>query len=224
MITLSDVKFSYGTGDETPVLNIPSWKVLLGETVFIYGPSGSGKSTFLNLLSGMLKITEGELNVFGESLHLLSGKQRDKFRASLVGQVCQDFNLIPYLNPIENIRLARYFSNLRNDSGLTEEIKNLLLRLKISDRHFSKETRYLSVGQKQRVAIARALVNRPRLLIADEPTSSLDSENGDQFMSLMMRIVSENDITLVFVSHNLDLSRHFQRVEAMKDINKMSSN
>lgn len=132
----------------------------------------------------------------------------------------QQFNLIPYLNAFDNIRLASQFSQQKKTPELHEEIQKLLSVLNISANDWYRPARHLSIGQQQRVAIARALINKPELLIADEPTSSLDPLNKEAFMGVLLSIVAENDITLVFVSHDLSLSNYFNRIESLSDINR----
>ena len=220
-INLRNVKFAYPDVPDKTVLDIDQWSVSAGELVFVQGPSGGGKSTLLNLLSGMTSPTQGEIAVLGERLDKMSRRQRDRFRANHVGYVFQQFNLIPYLNALDNILLASHFSKLKSGAALREESKALLTTLNISPSDWSKPTRSLSIGQQQRVAIARALINKPELLIADEPTSSLDQHNRDNFMSVLMSLVDEHDITLLFVSHDTALSSYFTRVEVLSDINRV---
>ena len=130
-----------------------------------------------------------------------------------------------YLNAIENIQLARYFSKLQSEpkskSSLNAEIEALLKSLNMPEKDWSKPVRTRSIGQQQRIAIARALINKPALLIADEPTSSLDQDNRDAFMALLMSIVEDNGITLLFVSHDMSLSHYFTRFESLNDINQI---
>lgn len=222
-IELSNVRFSYsGQSDET-VLHIPAWSLQNGERAFLHGPSGVGKSTLLGLLSGLLIPTEGHVTVLGQHLDQLTKRQRDRFRAEHIGYVFQQFNLIPYLNPIDNIRLANRFSTRKNKAVLSKEAKELLSMLNIEERDWSRPTRNLSIGQQQRVAIARALINKPQLLIADEPTSSLDSANRDAFMALLMSRVTETQMTMLFVSHDLALASYFNRVESLSDIKQLRS-
>ena len=218
-IKISNVCFSYPEKPHVTVLNIRSWSLAKGEHAFIFGASGGGKSTLLSLISGLLRANEGELSVFGQALNDMSGHQRDKFRADNIGYVFQQFNLIPYLNAIENIRLAHYFAKSSSQALLTENIKALLTRLNMPEENWQSPVRNLSIGQQQRIAIARALINKPALVIADEPTSSLDCENRDEFMTLLMSLVKENDITLLFVSHDMSLSHYFDRVESLNEIN-----
>lgn len=220
-ITLSNVQFSYPEQPNLPVLNIPSWSLLSGEKVFVYGPSGGGKSTLLSLLSGLLLTDEGSIHVFGQPLEKMTSRQRDKFRANNIGYVFQQFNLIPYLNAVDNIRLASYFAKSSSSVSLNNDIKVLLTTLNMPETDWNKPVRTLSIGQQQRVAIARALINKPKLLIADEPTSSLDPKNRDAFMALLMSVVEENDTALLFVSHDMSLSQYFNRVELLSDINRV---
>ena len=219
MIEISNVIFKYPVKEDKIILDIPSWSVSKGERVFIHGPSGCGKTTFLNLLSGLVSINEGKVSVFKHRFEEMSGRQRDAFRANYVGHVFQTFNLIPYLNAVDNIRLGGYFSGKAQDRDLIEQAKQALLSLGISDEYHDIQARSLSMGQQQRVAIARALINKPELLIADEPTSSLDEKNKKSFMSMMMELVMVNDITLMMVSHDTALSNYFERVEEFNSIN-----
>ena len=219
-IELSNVRFHYPEQPEQTVLNIPEWSVSNAEHVFVHGPSGVGKSTLLGLLSGLLTPSDGQLTVLGQRLDKMSNHQRDQFRAENIGYVFQEFNLIPYLSAFDNILLASRFSKKMKSKSLQRDIKHLLLPLNISETQWYKPTRNLSRGQQQRVSIARALINKPQLLIADEPTSSLDTANRDAFMSLLMDIVTEHKMTLLFVSHDLSLAHYFNRVESLCVINR----
>lgn len=222
-IELMNVRFHYPEQPNQTVLNIPSWSLSAGEQTFVHGPSGGGKSTLLNLLSGLLMPDEGQVEIFGQRLDQMTSRQRDRFRANHIGYVFQQFNLIPYLNAFDNTLLASQFSQRKKTPGLHGEIKKLLTALNIAESDWHRSTRNLSIGQQQRVAIARALINKPQLLIADEPSSSLDPINREAFMALLMSIVEDNRITLVFVSHDLSLSTYFNRVESLSDINQLES-
>lgn len=219
-IELTDIRFYYSDRPENIVLNIPSWSLSTGEQAFVQGPSGGGKSTLLGLLSGMLVPSEGKVTVLGQRLDNMSSRQRDQFRAMHIGYVFQQFNLMPYLNAIDNVLLATQFSNRKNTS-LLNEIKTLFNGLNIPEKEWNRPTRDLSIGQQQRVAIARALINKPQILIADEPTSSLDRENSEAFMRLLMPIVAENRMTLLFVSHDQSLATYFTKVESLNDFNRV---
>lgn len=219
-IGLKNVRFCYPEAPDKTILDIERWSVAPGECVFIHGPSGCGKSTLLNLLSGVLHNASGEVSVLGQRLDLMSGHQRDRFRADHIGYVFQQFNLIPYLDAIENVRLAAHFSSSRSPaSAIRKATLDLLGALRIGASDLHQAAAKLSIGQQQRVAIARALINRPELLIADEPTSSLDRDNRDSFMSMLMSLVASHNATLLFVSHDMSLSEYFNRVEALSGIN-----
>ena len=217
-ITIKDAQYCYPSQPRKMVLNISSWSVAEGEKTFLHGPSGGGKSTLLNVLSGLIQTT-GSVSVFGQSLNEISVRHRDKFRAENIGFVFQQFNLISYLDAIDNIKLASAFGSSQGGETLEREIKSLLADLNISVDEWSEPARNLSIGQQQRIAIARALINKPQLLIADEPTSSLDQVNRDIFMSLLMSIVKEHKITLLLVSHDMSLSTHFNSVVSLNEIN-----
>ena len=220
-VQLTRVQFSYGDDSQRQLLDIGQWEVTRGERVLIHGPSGSGKTTLLNILSGLLSCTRGEVSVMDQRLDQMSPKQRDQFRANNIGCVFQRFNLIPYLNAIDNIGLASTFSAGSN-TRWRNEASALLNSLMIEQTDWAKPTSNLSMGQQQRVAIARALINAPALLIADEPTSSLDSENRDNFLAILMELISKRDMTLIFVSHDMALAEHFTRLEALSDITQRS--
>lgn len=223
-IQLKDVCFAYPDTPDKMVLNVRDWSVSAREQVFVHGPSGGGKSTLLNLLSGMLQTTSGEISVLGERLDHMSNRQRDRFRADHIGYIFQQFNLIPYLNAIDNIQLAHQFSKKKTPSSLSSEITALLSTFHIDKSDWQKPVAKLSIGQQQRIAIARAMINKPEVLIADEPTSSLDQKNRDNFMSELMSLVSEHHITLLFVSHDMSLANYFDRIDALSDINQADIN
>ena len=218
-IQLNDVHFAYPEAPNADVLNIKSWSISAQDQVFVHGPSGGGKSTLLNLLSGMLTATTGEVNVLGERLDTMNARQRDRFRANHIGYIFQQFNLIPYIDAIDNIQLAHQFANKNSRSVLVDEIKSLLSTFHIPQTDWHKPVGKLSIGQQQRIAIARAMINKPQVLIADEPTSSLDQKNRDNFMSALVSLVSAQGITLLFVSHDMSLANYFGRIDALSEIN-----
>lgn len=223
-VSLQNVNFHYPDTPKNQVLSIDKWEVYPGEKLFIYGPSGCGKSTLLNLISGILLPSSGSINVLGESLEAMTDHQRNRFRANNIGYIFQNFNLIPYLNSVENIRLAHYFSSKNkpsNTTALVKKIHNLLEALNMPIESWHKPINLLSIGQQQRVAIARALINNPKLLIADEPTSSLDPYNKENFMSLLIKLCTTQKITVLFVSHDQQLNQYFTRSAALPSINKI---
>ena len=218
-IAIKSLKFGYSAGADQVVVDLPDWSTKQGEQIFLHGPSGCGKSTLLNLLSGILPSDQGEITLLGQRIDTMSARRRDQFRANNIGYIFQQFNLIDYLSAIDNIRLALRFGQTDKSNNL-EAIHKLLDTLNIgkNDRH--KIIAQLSIGQQQRIAIARALINNPAILIADEPTSSLDQANQESFMSLLMSQARSLDMTVIFVSHDLSLASHFSRVESLAEINR----
>jgi putative ABC transport system ATP-binding protein len=217
-IQLTNVRFSYPESPARTVLAIDNWQVTKQEQVFVHGPSGGGKSTLLNMLSGIITPDSGDIKVFDTSLSSLNNRQRDRFRANHIGYIFQQFNLIPYLDAIDNVQLAHRFSK-QTQTAIIEEITTLLANFDIKPIDWHKPVAQLSIGQQQRIAIVRAMINKPELLIADEPTSSLDHKNRDNFMTELMTMVAEYKTTLLFVSHDMSLASHFNRIDALADIN-----
>ena len=191
-------------------MQIAHLRVEKGETVFVYGPSGSGKSTLLNLLAGILLPQQGNISLDNVIVNRLSHRKRDAFRARHIGMVFQRFNLIPYLTVADNIKLASHFS-LRDKQYLQQRRDGLLNALQLDPEILMRPASQLSVGQQQRVAIVRALINEPELLIVDEPTSALDSDARDSFVDLLLDQIKAAQATLLFVSHDRSLARHFSR-------------
>ena len=206
-ITIEDLSYAYP--NQEPIIGIDHWHIDQGEQLFLYGPSGCGKSTLLNLMAGMLSIRQGQIKILETSLKGLSRHQRDQFRAKNIGYVFQQFNLIPYLSALDNIQLACYFS--KRSDAVDDRIHTLLNQLHIQSNDWRKPVANLSIGQQERIAIARALINQPSVLIADEPTSSLDRANRDNFMRVLMETSEQANTTLIFVSHDPDLENYFNR-------------
>lgn len=215
-----DLTFRYGGGPT--VLDIPELTVHSGERVFLYGPSGSGKTTLLGLIAGVLRPPPGALNVLGHDVGALSSAARDRFRASHIGYVFQMFNLIPYLNVRDNIALPVRINAERKqrlEGSLDEAVADAAAHLGIGEFLDAKVTQ-LSVGQQQRVAAARAILGSPELIVADEPTSSLDANRRQDFLELLFRNVEEAGSTLLFVSHDLSLADLFHRSLSLPDLNR----
>ena len=216
-IDITDLAFAYDRRADS-VLTIERWRVPAGSSTFLRGPSGSGKSTLLHLICGLLIPSRGRLHVCGQDLRQLRGHARDRFRARHIGVVFQQFNLLPYLTVLDNLRLAERFG--RTSQAL--EPRDLLRRLGLPEAVLERSAGSLSVGQQQRVAIARALINRPRLLIADEPTSALDADARDAFIGLLLELAGEGRATVLFVSHDGSLARHFDRAADLPALNRGS--
>ncbi|MBV1786656.1 ABC transporter ATP-binding protein [Marinobacterium sp. D7] len=200
------------------LLDIPRLQIETGGSLFLRGPSGSGKSTLLNLLSGVQGGYSGSISICGERLETLSAHRRDQLRADHIGLIFQQFNLLPWLSPIENVALACRFSKRRREKAkvsggtVAKEAERLLRELGLGEVVESRRrTSSLSIGQQQRVAAARALIGNPELIIADEPTSALDSEHRDRFIDLLMAETRASGASLLFVSHDASLASHFDR-------------
>jgi putative ABC transport system ATP-binding protein len=215
ILELNKLKFKYPDSIRD-VLRIPDLKILRNESVFLYGPSGSGKSTLLEILAGILVPDAGEIKVLGQALAHLSAKERDHFRAKHIGYIFQSFNLLPYLTAEENILLPLRLQNRKSEIDYFQKIVKVL---GINDVLYKKSSS-LSVGQQQRVAAARALILNPEILLADEPTSSLDYDHRERFIELLFGIAKERGTTVIFVSHDRLLEKLFDRQISIQQLNK----
>lgn len=220
-IEVTDAVFRYPKGP--CVLDVESLKVACDERVFLHGPSGSGKTTLLSLLAGVLTAQSGSVRVLGTELGALSGPRRDSFRGHHIGYIFQMFNLIPYLDVMRNITLPCRISKDRarrlGGERPEEAARRLAAGLEIDDLLDERVTA-LSVGQQQRVAAARALLGAPELVIADEPTSSLDENRRRRFLDVLFECCERAGATLVFVSHDRTLMPAFARSVALAEINR----
>jgi putative ABC transport system ATP-binding protein len=224
-VELRDVRFGWEPG--RPLLAIDHLAVEPGERVFISGPSGSGKSTLLGLIGGVLVPGSGTVRVLGESLGELSAARRDALRVDRIGFIFQMFNLLPYLSVRDNVALPCRFSARRRARALAEatdirtEAERLLGHLGLAGTGLlDRRVTELSIGQQQRVAAARALIGRPELLIADEPTSSLDADARADFIRLLMSECTAAGSAIVFVSHDRSLAGQFDRQIDLLELNK----
>ncbi|WP_068545733.1 ABC transporter ATP-binding protein [Thalassotalea crassostreae] len=221
IIDISQLTFAWDSKADFQ-FQIDDFSVVQGEKLFLRGPSGSGKTTLLSLLSGVTAGQQGHLRILDNDLSKMTSSQRDQFRADHIGVIFQMFNLIPYLTTIENVLLSCHFSPLRkkralqNSDSLDQEAIRLLSHLDMGDEHLlHKPVNELSIGQQQRVAAARALMGAPELIIADEPTSSLDADRCHSFLELLFKECEAAGSTLVFVSHDLRLKSDFDRSVAL---------
>lgn len=204
------------------LLDIAHFEIAAGERVFLRGASGSGKSTLLGLISGVLAPQAGDLHVLGEDMARAKSAARDRLRAADLGVIFQMFNLLPFLDVVSNVKLACQFSKARRariDGSVEAAARALLARLGLEDEALLKrKTGALSVGQQQRVAVARALLGGPKLVIADEPTSALNSQARAQFMSLLQGEVTRTGAALLMVSHDGSLASGFDRSLDLADL------
>ncbi|TGN40616.1 ABC transporter ATP-binding protein [Marinobacter confluentis] len=195
-------------------LGYPDVALPAGKHLFLQGPSGSGKSTLMSLIGGLIIPSSGSVHVLGTDLASLTGGQRDRFRADHMGVIFQQFNLVPYLNALDNVLLPCRLSQKRRDRSKpspTDAATFLLDALNIPESHWRRPVTGLSVGQQQRVAAARALIGAPELILADEPTSALDSDNRDRFIELLLQLAAKQQSSVVFVSHDQSLAGRFDQ-------------
>ena len=207
------------------LLDIPQFRMKQHEHVFLQGPSGCGKSTLLALVGGILILESGSLKVLGQEISDLSRSGRDVFRVDHIGFIFQLFNLLPYLSIEENVMLPLRFSSIRaKRAGSTKldrinEARRLLKDLGLEEQQEENSPVIeLSVGQQQRVAAARALIGSPELIIADEPTSSLDADLRHSFLELIFEECKKSGSTLLFVSHDSSLGDYFNSKASMEDL------
>jgi len=218
-IRLDSVRFYWSKNKDFKIF-IPELKISEGEKVLLLGESGSGKTTLLSLVSGFLSPISGDIYLNEKNINNLSARSRDQYRSDNIGIIFQQFNLLPYANVIDNIILPLYFSKVRASKIINqkETAVNLCKSLRLPDTVTDMQANNLSVGQQQRVAVARALIGNPSLVIADEPTSSLDSDAQNIFLDLMFAQIEKNNSTLLMVSHDTSLSSYFDRVIDINEI------
>ncbi|MAT16622.1 MAG: ABC transporter ATP-binding protein [Planctomyces sp.] len=206
-------------GTELPIINIEHFEIKPAEQVALVGSSGGGKTTLLHLIAGIHTPDSGEVIIDQVNLAGLSEPARDRFRAMKIGYIFQTFNLLPAFTALENVLLGMSFSGGKADRAHAIELLDEVgLKHRLSHRP-SK----LSVGEQQRVAIARALANRPKLLLADEPTASIDSRNQDNVLKMIRDVCDEHKVSLLLVTHSPEVAGQFGRVETLADFNKPTS-
>lgn len=201
MFAIHQLGFAYTANT---VLEIPHWQIAQGEHCLVLGASGSGKTTLLHLLAGLLSPQRGTLEVLGQDLAILSPSARDRFRGQQIGIMFQRLHLIAALSVLENLLLAQTLAQLPRDKP---RVLSILSALALQDFvHYYPAQ--LSQGQAQRVALARAMVNRPRLLLADEPSANLDDAHCAQMLDLLQQQAAE--ATLVIATHDQRVKQYFQ--------------
>jgi putative ABC transport system ATP-binding protein len=215
IIETRNLKKVYHSGEvDVHALRGVDLQVVRGEFLSVIGPSGSGKSTLFHILGGLLAPTEGDVIVDGENIQRLSDSERTELRQRKVGFVFQKYNLLPTLSALDNIMIARHLAH--NDGPLPPEFSKVLEMLNISQR-LNHKPRALSGGEQQRVAIARAMANRPAILLADEPTGNLDTENSTAVLSLLRQVNKETGQTILMITHNPEAAAFADRTVAMRD-------
>jgi putative ABC transport system ATP-binding protein len=204
MISVRGLAHRYGSNE---VLRLADWKVAPGERWLVLGPSGSGKTTLLHLVAGLIRPAAGELEVAGENLRELDGMRLDRWRGATVGIVLQSLHLLRHLSVRDNLRIAQYLAHAPQDDA---RIAETLGALGVADKA-ARRAAELSEGERQRVAVARAVVNRPKLLLADEPTANLDDRAAAQAVELLLQQAERHGATLVVATHDSRVKRNFER-------------
>ncbi|MDZ4820451.1 MAG: ABC transporter ATP-binding protein [Planctomycetota bacterium] len=218
MLHLKNIKKSFVEpgGGVLPILNIPEFHLEAGEQVALIGRSGSGKTTLLHTIAGISRADSGEVKIDGTDIARLSEAGRDRFRAEKIGYVYQTFNLLSGFSALENVILGMTFAGGRSDPA---RARQLLDRVGLSAR-YSHKPGMLSVGEQQRVAVARALANRPKLILADEPTANVDSKHQQQVIDLIRENCRQENIALFLVTHANEVASQFERVENLESFNR----
>jgi putative ABC transport system ATP-binding protein len=204
MIHIENLRFGY---DGTEVLRLDAFDLQAADNILVLGPSGCGKTTLLHLVAGLLLPASGRVVVAGQDLGALRAAARDRFRGRNIGIVLQQFHLLPTLTALQNLLVAQSIAGLPVDRAAAHLS---LSALGVDDRHRAYPHQ-LSVGQQQRVAIARALVNRPKLLLADEPTSNLDDESCTSVAELLLDAARRHGASLMIATHDARLKSRISR-------------
>lgn len=213
--TTEVTKIFNGSGLTVRAVDAVSLRVKAGEFVGLVGPSGSGKTTMLAMLATLLRETEGKMLIDGQDLDAMDDRQRTQFRREKIGFTFQANNLVPYLTALENVELMLRL-NKKNGSKSRIRAKELLTRLGLGDR-LDNLPAQLSGGQQQRVAIARALIHNPSVVLADEPTASLDTERANQVVGIFADLVHEEQRAGIMVTHDLRMCKYVDKVVQMVD-------
>lgn len=216
-ITIKNLRVAYRNGKEEFIaLDIPFWHVQRGEQVAISGPSGSGKSTLLHVIAGLLQPNQGAVRVCDQEITNLSEAQRDRFRAQSIGYIFQSFNLLQGYTAIENVLLGMTFSTKKPDR---QKAVDLLKEMGLSHslNHYPAQ---MSIGEQQRVAIARALAKSPDIILADEPTGSLDPLHTEEVVDKLQQACKEYGCTLIIVSHEQKVIAGFERQVQFLELNR----
>jgi len=220
LLDISQLKKSFVSpdGPRHMVVNVEGFSLDERAQVALSGESGSGKTTFLHLIAGIFKPDSGSITIAGQPMSALSEPRRDRLRATTIGYIFQTFNLLQGYTCLENVLLGMSFGpGADRDFALT-----LLKRVGLEHRlkHYPRQ---LSTGQQQRVAVARALANRPKLVLADEPTGNLDHKNATESLALIREACKENGAALLLVSHDRDVLGCFETVHSLEKINRAAA-
>ena len=207
--------FTEPNGHILPVLDVPRYQLNAGEQAAMIGKSGCGKTTLLHIIAGITSSDSGSISLDGIEITKRSEQVRDKIRADKIGYVFQTFNLLPGFSALENVLLGMTFGPGKRDHA---RAVHLLERVGLSHRSSHKPST-LSVGEQQRVAVARALANRPKLILADEPTANVAPANQQAIIELIRNFCSEEGAALILVTHSMEVAEQFSRRDRLEQIN-----
>jgi putative ABC transport system ATP-binding protein len=210
--------FAAPDGERSVIIDVPAFALAEGEQVAVRGASGSGKTTFLNLIAGILQADRGRIALGGQDLAVMAEGRRDRLRATTIGYVFQSFNLLQGYSALENVMLGMLFG-----SGIDRGRAHTLLERVGLGHRLNYRPAQLSIGQQQRVAVARALANRPKLVLADEPTGNLDQQHAGEALALIREVCREERAALLLVSHDPAILSVFERVEHLADLNRAAA-
>ena len=219
IVKIESLRFQWSKNSNFKIF-VPKLEVGRGKKVLFLGESGSGKTTLLSLICGFLEPISGSILINDKIISDLTSTNKDAYRSDNIGIIFQQFNLLPYANVIDNIILPLYFSKQRSKKveNKINAAMDLCDQLRLPESILNQKASNLSVGQQQRVAVARALIGSPSIIVADEPTSSLDTEAQELFLDLMFDQISKNSSTLLMVSHDKSLTNYFDQVIDINEI------
>ena len=219
IVKIESLRFQWSKNNNFKIF-VPKLEVGRGKKVLFLGESGSGKTTLLSLICGFLEPLSGSISINDKIISDLTSTNKDAYRSDNIGIIFQQFNLLPYANVIDNIVLPLYFSKQRSKKveNKINAAMNLCDQLRLPESILNQKASNLSVGQQQRVAVARALIGSPSIIVADEPTSSLDTEAQELFLDLMFDQISKNSSTLLMVSHDKSLTNYFDQVIDINEV------
>jgi len=219
ILTLTEVKKSFPEPDGSvlPILDIPKFELRAGEEMAMVGRSGCGKTTLLHTIAGISRPDSGNVRVDDWEITLMTESERDRFRAERIGYVFQTFNLLPGFTALENVLLAMRFTGRRADK---ERAKYLLERVGLNER-LTHRPPMMSVGEQQRVAVARAMANKPKIVLADEPTANIDAGHQQQVLDLLRESCREENVALIVVTHTPQVAQQFDRIDNLEEFNRV---
>jgi ABC-type lipoprotein export system ATPase subunit len=217
MLAVTDLRKSFSSpdGERVEIVNVPAFVLAAAEQIALRGESGSGKTTFLNLIAGILAADSGQVKIDGKEMSALAESKRDRLRAEKLGYIFQTFNLLQGYTVLENVVLGMSFGPRGADRA---HARDVLTRVGLGHRlhHFPRQ---LSTGQQQRVAVARALANRPKLVLADEPTGNLDRKHARESLALIREVCREEGAALLLVSHDEEVLAAFEKRHDFRELN-----